>query len=196
MTGPLLKGFSDTVADSGGAFRAILRAMSRPGSVEPLPVPDEQPSGMSPAAAAVLLAMADHSTPIWLEDGPHNTDIAEYVRFHCGAGLTPDPDKAVFAFLGTTASYFDGSVFSPGTPDYPDRSTTVIIDVDGFNGEEVTLSGPGIDGARQLAVFGTPDAFWPGMIENSRRFPLGIDIILAAGDAVAAIPRSTQIEVT
>ena len=57
------------------------------------------------------------------------------------------------------------------------------------------LQGPGVPGTRVLAVSGLhPDwlarrAAWVGA------YPMGVDIVLAAPDAMAALPRTTRIVV-
>lgn len=196
MSVDLLRGFNDPVADAGDAFRTILQAMSRPGSVQPIAPPNEHPKAVSGAAASVLLTLPDHSTPVWLHTPLAETDLADYIRFHSGAALTDDAARAAFAVLPRKAETFSCGRFSPGTDEYPDRSTTVIIDVDGFeSGPTVRLSGPGIDGECDFKADGLPPGFWEEMISNGSLFPLGIDVILTAPGFVAAIPRSTKIEV-
>ncbi len=196
MSVDLLRGFADPVANAGDAFRAILQAMSRPGTVQPIAAPDEYPSAISGAAATVLLTLPDHSTPVWLDASLAGTDLDGYIRFHSGAALTGDPSHAAFAVLPKDANTFAHSIFCHGTDEYPDRSTTVIIDITSFGGRvAVRLSGPGIDGFCDFRADGVPSAFWKEMITNGALFPLGIDVILTAPGFVAAIPRSTKIEV-
>ena len=60
--------FANPPADFAVAFRAIMEVMARPGTVRDVAAP--APEGLSPAAAAVLLVLADPTTPVWTERGP------------------------------------------------------------------------------------------------------------------------------
>lgn len=196
MTVSLLKGFADAVADAGDAFRAVLQALSRPGTVHKIAAPSEHPERMSSAAASVLLALPDHTTPVWLDPSLAETDIDTYLRFHSGAPVTSTPEAAVFALIARGTAAFDLGAFPIGTSEYPDRSATVLVEVAAFNdGPSVDLRGPGIEESRRFAVQGVPVGFWDAMVANNNRFPLGVDVVLTSGDTVAALPRSTRIEV-
>ena len=82
-----------------------------------------------------------------------------------------------------------------GTDEYPDRSTTLIVQVPELSaGRGPRLTGPGIDGARRLDVGGRPERVWRVVAENPSLFPRGVDLILAAGARVAALPRTTRVE--
>ena len=85
--------------------------------------------------------------------------------------------------------------FAIGSPDYPDASATLIIQVEALSNsaDGVALAGPGIETVHRLAVDGLPDAFWKWLDTSDRTFPLGIDIILAAPDCVAALPRTVRV---
>ena len=62
-------------------------------------------------------------------------------------------------------------------------------------GTSVELSGPGIDGSTTFKASGLPTRFWAEMQKNHAKFPLGVDVVLAAPGKIAAIPRSTMIKV-
>ena len=112
-------------------------------------------------------------------------------RLHAGARVTSDPLQAAFAFIAdpTNAPAFDA--FSLGTPEYPDRSTTLVLQVQGFGaGECLSLSGPGIAGDRSFATAPLPPGFPARLAANRTLFPRGVDVILVSPDAVAALPRS------
>ena len=55
------------------------------------------------------------------------------------------------------------------------------------------LRGPGIPGERRLEVVGLPARFWTERAALAELFPRGIDLVFAAGRALTAVPRSTQI---
>jgi alpha-D-ribose 1-methylphosphonate 5-triphosphate synthase subunit PhnH len=190
---PLGPGFADPVLDSQRAFRAVLEAMARPGRVVELDGPPGVPKPLAPAAAAVCLALVDLDTPLWLDAAAAGT--AAYFRFHCGCPIAEAPDAAVFALLADGGRLPPLDRFSAGDAEFPDRSATLILQVAGLRaGEGRRLAGPGIDGSAGLAVDGIDEAFWAAWAENRLRFPLGFDAILAAGDRLAALPRTVRVE--
>ena len=88
----------------------------------------------------------------------------------------------------------DLSQFSKGTHEYPDRSTTMVIQTEQLRGDlGVTLRGPGILAEHRLGVASLGADFWQQMIASRNDFPLGIDVIFVGPETIAAIPRSTQI---
>lgn len=179
----LAHGFADPARDAAHAFRVILDAMARPGTSAALSAPG--PQDLSPAAAAVLLTLVDRTTPLHLAPG-HDTDaIRAWVTFHCGAPLV-EAAAAQFA-LGRWDALDPVTRFAAGTPEYPDRAATLIVD-DTASGEAAVLSGPGIRG--EIAV-NVPDR--AALAANHGRFPLGLDLILTCGDRISALPRSTQV---
>ena len=95
---------------------------------------------------------------------------------------------------GTGKYEFNTAGFAQGTPDYPDRSTTLVIAVPSLaEGEGWTLRGPGIDGIARLTVGGLPAGFSGWLADNRSQVPLGVDLVFVAGDRVAALPRSTAV---
>ncbi|WP_273500842.1 phosphonate C-P lyase system protein PhnH [Paracoccus sphaerophysae] len=180
-------GFADPARDAARAFRAVLDAMARPGTTVTLDAA-RGPAPLSPAAAAVLLTLVDRTTPLHLAGAHDNPAVRAWVAFHCGAPLVAAADAA-FA-LGTWAALVPADRFAIGTPEYPDRSATLIVD-DPAEGAPCTLSGPGIRGTAQ-ALLPDPAAF----AANHARFPLGWDAILTRGRTLAAVPRSTALRET
>jgi len=183
----LAGGFADPATEAAAVFRAVLQAMARPGRIETVrgAVP---PPPCSPAAGAALLTLVDSTTPLHLA-GAHDCDtLRDWVRFHTGARLVGRPDAA-FA-LGTWDALLPLAGYQLGTPEYPDRSATLIVDLPALSSTGTRLIGPGI---RDSAVLSLPD---PAAFEaNAARFPLGLDFILCAGDRLAALPRTTRVEV-
>lgn len=192
----LQKGFIDPVDGAGQTFRAILDVLSRPGTVVDIQGPSETPDALSGGASAVLLTMADYVTPVWLDPSLVTDSVQAYIRFHTNAPITRTPNDAVFAVLSSQSTAFDVEAFNPGTQQYPDRATTLIIEVNNFeDGPAVELQGPGIDGRTTFQADGLPENFWAEMQRNNARFPLGVDVIFAAPGKLAALPRSTLIKV-
>jgi len=104
MSGPLSPGFADAVGDAQSCFRLVLDAMAHPGRVHAVrPVPAPAPLG--DAAAAVVLTLIDHETPLWLD--PDAAAAQAWIAFHTGAPVVEKPARAMFAVaLSTSALSF------------------------------------------------------------------------------------------
>lgn len=191
----LLPGFADPVGDAQKTFRAVLEAMARPGTIVVPPVVAAAPSPLAPVTAAVLLTLADHETPVWLDAAAAQPAVREYLRFHCGAPLVERPDHAVFAVIADPAAMPPLSVFHPGSDDYPDRSATLILQVSELDGGDGwCLRGPGIRDRARLRAGLLPAAFRAWVRDNHALFPRGVDLLFAAPAHLAGLPRSTLLE--
>lgn len=189
----LLPGLPDPVFDSQRAFRAALAALARPGSIHRIDIAIEPPAPLAPAAAALALTLADFETPLWLQST--EAAPAQYLRFHCGSPLVVDTAAARFAFLHDAGTMPTLAAFNQGEIDYPDRSTTLIIQVRSLAaGAGTKLRGPGIRGSAALAADGLPSRFWEEWRGNAALFPRGVDVILVDGSRIASLPRTTQVE--
>lgn len=187
-------GFSEPVFQSQAAFRALLTALSEPGLVQRVAPGFTAPDGLEPATAIALLTLADYETPIWVSEALRNGPAGAWLRFHCGAALVEEPASAAFAVIDGAKDAPLLSDFNPGTDQFPDRSTTVLVQCAGLgDGEAVTFSGPGIPGSREIAPTGLRAGLWNEVAANAELYPLGVDLILSHGEAVIGLPRSTQI---
>lgn len=179
-------GFADPAHDRARAFRACLEAMARPGRVQTITgaIP---PAPLSAAAGAVLLTLADETTPIFLGRGHDTEAVRKWIAFHCAAPIVGAED-ATFA-VGIWEDLRPVSQFAVGTAEYPDRSASLIVECEDFDRDTVRLSGPGIE-TSQTALLPETDAF----VQNAAMFPLGFDSYFAAGNEIFALPRSTKVE--
>lgn len=185
-------GFAAPVFDAQRIFRAILDAMAHPGTVIELGALAAAPAPLVPAAAAMLLCLADQDTPVWF-DGEANA-IAAWLGFHCGSPLVSRPQEAAFALVSNAGAMPAFDHFAQGSDEYPDRSATVIVQVPALEGgPALTLTGPGIRDTAVLAPAGLPDGFATWLADNHALFPRGVDLVLASGGQVAALPRSTRV---
>lgn len=185
-------GFADPVFASQAAFRAILAALSEPGTIHVLDASVDAPEGLHPASAVILLTLADYETPVWLEEAGRAGVAGAWLRFHAAAPLATQPAEAAFAVICGAESAPDLSDFSPGTDLFPDRSTTILVECAALEGgAPVTLSGPGIPGARTVAPTGLRAGFWAEVAANNALYPLGADMLLVAGNRIMGLPRST-----
>jgi alpha-D-ribose 1-methylphosphonate 5-triphosphate synthase subunit PhnH len=186
----LAAGFADPVIESARTFRATLDATARPGRVFTLATSLRPPAPVSVAAASVVLTLTDGDARLWLAPGWRDRGVEMFLRFHTGAAPVDDPARAAFA-LGPWEALASES-FPQGTPDYPDRGTTLIVETPVLTaGSGRRLTGPGIETEHRLET-GLPDAFWTARARNHARFPLGYDVIFTCGGRIAALPRTTR----
>ncbi|PWG61208.1 phosphonate C-P lyase system protein PhnH [Sediminicurvatus halobius] len=188
---PSLAGFADPVDDAQRSFRALLDALARPGSRRRPVAPQEHPTMLPPAMAALALTLADAATPVWL--APSLAGAAEYLRFHCGCPLSADPRGAAIALAGAAEA---PPLVDLGASDerYPETDTTLVLAVDSVtDGPVLYLEGPGIQGRGQLRCRGLPAGFVSAWQAMHARYPLGSDVFLVAGGEVVGLPRSLRI---
>jgi alpha-D-ribose 1-methylphosphonate 5-triphosphate synthase subunit PhnH len=191
----LAPAFDDPALASQAVFRTVMEALARPGLKRPLSCRLAVPLPLSATAASVALTLLDYETPFWLDPGlAAASEVAAWFRFHTGAPQTADSTRAAFAFVSDPAAMPAFDAFSPGSLEYPDRSTTLVVQVASFDhGEALMLSGPGIAGTRRLSAAPLPADFRTRLIANRAMFPRGVDLILVTQDAVAALPRSIRV---
>ena len=107
---------------------------------------------MMRGTAAIALTLFDHDTPVWLDRTMSETsDVAKWLKFHTSAPVVADSSICSFAILGDATALPDLDRFSFGSNEYPDRSTTLILQVASLTqGSSFELRGPGIDGTALL----------------------------------------------
>jgi alpha-D-ribose 1-methylphosphonate 5-triphosphate synthase subunit PhnH len=139
--------------------------------------------------------LCDHETPLWLDTPLQGADaVKSWLGFHTGAPFAYTPAEAHFAFIAKPSDLIALENFAQGTQEYPDRSTTLILQVESLtDGTELVLEGPGIENTALITPAPLPRHFAEQWRQNRSRFPRGIDLILAAPDAVACLPRTTRI---
>ncbi|MBV8441890.1 MAG: phosphonate C-P lyase system protein PhnH [Hyphomicrobiales bacterium] len=186
---------ADPVLESQAAFRAILRAMASPGSIVACGGEVQPPAPLHPATAAAILTLADFETPLWIAPSlSANAEVVAYLKFHTGAPIATAPGEAAFALLDLEADALDLESFSQGAPEYPDRSTTVAAQARSLGrGEAFRILGPGVRGEAEFSFEPRPPDFIAQWRTNESAFPLGVDLILAAGSEIAALPRTARI---
>jgi alpha-D-ribose 1-methylphosphonate 5-triphosphate synthase subunit PhnH len=182
----LLGGFANASIDAARGFRAALEVMARPGRIEDLPGA-QPPQPLSVAAGGLILTLCDATTPVHLAGAHDCPALRDWITFHTGAPLVR-AEAAQFA-IGTWAALNPVDRFAIGQPDYPDRSTTLIIEMPNLSTKGPRLTGPGIKSAAQLSLPETA-----AFAANQALFPLGFDCFLTAGKKVAGLPRSTRVE--
>lgn len=188
-------GLGDPVLDGQRIFRAVLDAMSHPGRVVSLGLDGPTVDPLHPATVAICLALVDLETPLWLDPASRTPEVSAHLRFHCGCPIVDEPARARFAVVAGPAAMPALDRFDPGTDEYPDRSATVIVQARTLTAEAGRrLTGPGIASEGRLDVDGVPPRFWEDLRANHDRFPRGVDVLLTAGLALVALPRTTRVE--
>ena len=188
----MLAAFSHPVFDSQRNFRELLQAMARPAAPRTMPVVAPAPAPLLPTTMAVLLTMCDADTTLWLQET--NDEVATHLRFHTGLRLAQNAIDADFALITKSASMPPLKAFAHGDLRYPDRSATLIVQVDGFHANAgKRFVGPGIRDVEQLLIEGLPSGFWQQRASMCTQLPLGIDLIFIAGERMVALPRTTRV---
>ncbi|WP_315785900.1 phosphonate C-P lyase system protein PhnH [Bradyrhizobium sp. SZCCHNPS1003] len=191
----LQPGFADNVLSAQSTFRTVMEAMARPGNVREVEVNVGQPSSLMPGAAAIALTLFDHDTPIWLDAPLAGTpEVGAWLKFHTGAPIVADAALASFALVAEPQALPDLNSFALGSAEYPDRSTTLILQVPSLSGGPVfKLRGPGIDGTTSFRATVAPADLFERLSINEKLFPRGVDVVLVDGSSIVAIPRTTRL---
>jgi alpha-D-ribose 1-methylphosphonate 5-triphosphate synthase subunit PhnH len=173
---------------SQAAFRVLLDAISRPGTIHRLPAPW--------GGAIVPLALAEVETTIAVVG---DDDRAEQVRRATGATFAPLDEAELVACDGRQAAATVARL-RRGSGLAPELGAKVGIDCRALRPDagEVTLAlrGPGVPGRAGLGVDGVPPGFFRGLAAANRDAPAGIDVWLVDRDGwVAALPRTCHVEV-
>ena len=187
-------GFADKVLSAQSTFRSVMDAMARPGSVQRIVSSAGAPAALMRGTAAIALTLFDHDTPVWLDPLLTATsDVTNWLKFHTGAPVIADSSICSFALVGDAKTLPALDRFSFGTNEYPDRSTTLILQVDSLmHGPSIELRGPGIDGTAVLQAAIQPPDLFERLAINAVLFPRGIDMVLVHDDSIVAIPRTTR----
>ncbi len=188
-------GFVDPVFNAQLVFRQIMDALARPGRVAEFNGLANPPAPLSPTVASIAATLFDHDTNVWLDPAlARNEQVAGWLTFNTSAPLTREPLDADFAILLDSGSLPLLESFSQGTQEYPDRSTTLILQIASLTGgRKLCLTGPGIRDVDNSAPNGLPDHFFDQWASNGLRFPRGVDVLLAAPDGVIGLPRTVKI---
>ena len=165
-------------------FRNCLTALSRPGSVYPL----------TPLFDSALQAMA--SVLLYTEVGYYYDGKQD---FQMVAALTGAQSQSV-----EIADYlfFDApdavalQTAKTGTAENPETGGTLLFECeDVASGHPVILSGPGIDGSRQIRLPVDAD-FIRSLQEVNSGFPNGLDLFfIDHRNRILGLPRTTSVEV-
>ncbi|PDT16973.1 phosphonate C-P lyase system protein PhnH [Rhizobium sp. J15] len=196
-TEALTGGFADPVFHAQSVFKTLMDGMARPGTIQTAEPDIDPPAPLGIAAGTIALTLCDHDTPVWLTQGLTRSAVPEWLGFHAGAPLTAEKADARFAFIEAGTALCSFGLFASGTQEYPDRSTTLVIELPALEGgHRLALMGPGIESVTEIAPVGLPETFPRLWAENRALFPRGIDIVLTSGKRFLCLPRTTKITAT
>lgn len=185
-------GLKNPIHDAQITFRALLDALSCPGSSQEILIQLTPPPGLTIACAAACLTLLDLDTTVWLSSD-FELEIKSWLKFHTGCHFTSDPKRATFAICKSMNNPLNLCNFNWGTAEKPELSTTLLIQVEPFQkSESMYLEGPGISGERliKLPFYSTFREEW---LENNRSYPLGVDLFLFWENTVMGLPRTTTL---
>lgn len=191
---PLQPGFASPALDAQIAFRALMEAWARPGTVAHLPRP-AAPEGLAAAAATVALTLCDADTRVWLSRSA--ATASNWLRFHCGCPIVDEESRDTAAFLYCSSDEVpDLSSVNTGTAIAPEGGATLVISVpeEKSTGSALVLSGPGVPDQRRLTGYEIPAALIEQRASYARRYPAGVDLILVRNDESVCIPRTSHIQ--
>lgn len=190
-------GFKNPVMNAQAVFRALMAAMSQPGTIETPAIDAQSPYPLGAAQGAIALTLLDADTSAWLSPKIATTPVKAWLSFHTGAEIVPALAKARFVFLAEGEPLPDLSGLALGSQDYPDRSATLIVELPSLTGgPAMRARGPGIRDTVTISPAGLPTDFLRRWSANRGLYPRGIDLVLTAESSLMALPRSVQLEMT
>jgi alpha-D-ribose 1-methylphosphonate 5-triphosphate synthase subunit PhnH len=186
----------DKVFDTQRIYRLMLDAMARPGKILALPRLDiYPPSGLSGYASGLAFTLLDGETSFAVLPG--NSPWQDYLAVNTGARPV-SPADAEFVLLagGEYAPQIAG--VSRGSLLAPERGATLFVMVDALSanggGVRLTLTGPGIEKRREVAVDGLNLANLDNILTLNQEYPLGVDTFFTDRQGcLMALPRSSAV---
>ena len=198
-------GFSDMSLGSQSVFRSALEALSYPGRTVALDVAFETPRAAWASSSGLLLALLEPGSLLWLSPSLVDTDASNWIVFHTDCKITPNQHEADFAWIKNWDELPRLESFALGTDEYPDHSTTCVIDIAAPNlataaATSITLAGPGIARTSTISQLSATPAqmedFVTQWTQNHAQFPRGIDVFFATTTGLLGLPRTTRIEIS
>lgn len=186
-------GFADPVMAGQRAFKAVMDALARPGTIQRLPGEAQPPTPLPQGLAEIALTLCDHDSPVWLDaELVSEKAVSDWLRFHTGATLMNEPGEADFAFVVGALPPLE--TFALGSDEYPDQSTTIVLALPSLTtGPALALRGPGVKESAIISPAGLGGDFLTQWAENREQFPRGIDLLLVGPEGLIGLPRTTRI---
>lgn len=168
-------------------FRELLEAFSRPGDIRDIGAWIEDAT----APLAVLATLMDGETTL---ADPH-TQITDTQWPLLQA--KPDTCKNARYIIadGHCCPDFQASLGSLESPEFG-ATLLILVDRVGQGEVDLELTGPGIDGKKNLNLAGLHSAWLTCRADWVGAFPMGVDLLLVDAQRVVALPRTTRIAST
>lgn len=173
--------WSDTAQQA--CYRTLLQAMARPATVHRLAAGDR------PAWLLVAATLIDGAVTLADPDRLLSGDDWAFLQ-----AAPADVAEAAYVLAdGSRAPHFSPTL---GTLDQPHLGATVLVVVAhvGDGPLHLDADGPGIPARRRLDLLGLDPAWITARNRWTAPFPLGVDLLLADDERIAALPRTTRIE--
>ncbi|MGA1939223.1 phosphonate C-P lyase system protein PhnH [Arcobacter sp. YIC-310] len=164
-------------------FKSMMNALSMPGKVEKI----------QPLFESNLLAIANtllYSEVSFYYEGKEEFSLIEAIT----NAQNTQADNADYIFCDELNEYLfnKGKV---GTSKDPEYSSTFVFKCKDFNGLEVKLTGPGIDGSKNVNL-PIDKSFVEFFNEKNSYYPLGNEVFFLSQEGeITAISRTTKMEV-
>ncbi len=176
-------------------FRVLLRAMSNPGTVHDV-LEEKHTDGGHNVLLAVAETVLDNEASFCVV-GKDGEELERFIRELTGSRCA----DAASTDCVPDAAGVDRTSARPALREiieYPDKGSTIIYLVAGFNGGPGSLSfslkGPGIRPAMSFSVEGLSRDELCGIQDVDREFPLGVNsIFVDRMGKIACIPRSATV---
>jgi alpha-D-ribose 1-methylphosphonate 5-triphosphate synthase subunit PhnH len=176
------------------AFRQLLMAMSRPGTLGRLPL--QHHAGEYGSAVSAIEALVDHEVTFCVV--PERTELSDIVLRQTGSRLAALED-ADYVLCDAAALRDVLRRSKDGSLEYPDRGVTIVclagaIASTGNDADAIVLAGPGIKDTTSVWVEGFDAAAMHAFEERNSQQPLGADVIFVEPNgSVCCLTRYTRI---
>ena len=191
--------FENTERDSQIIFRQVLNSFSRP--AVPFEISPRVKSSKTDSArvgTSLLLALMDTGSSLHLLLKEHDNNLADFLKFHTGCRIASGPEQANYIWVQSSERLPSLMECALGSAEFPEASSTLIIDVEGFkidanSSNHSPWTGPGINGELYIEIMGLNDQFWSDRKNIRPLFPCGVDVIFCSPTHIVSLPRSTRI---
>lgn len=182
------------------AFRVLLEALARPATVVVLPPGVLDPS--VPAPLLMPLALADVGVRVDVV-GPDAARWLDVVVAATGARRCPTEAADLVAVLGRETGTTVRAL-RRGRPEAPEEGARLALPCRRLRpaatgrGAQVVVevSGPGVDGVREVGIDGLAPGVLEALAEVNDAFPTGVDTwLLSDAGQVAGLPRSARLRI-
>jgi alpha-D-ribose 1-methylphosphonate 5-triphosphate synthase subunit PhnH len=198
ISAPALKhlgyGYDHAAPGSQQTFRAISTAMEHPGQLVTIRENPYAPDVLNSASAAICLTLLGYEKPVWT-DIDLNSPAISWLQFGCGSSVVTETCMAYYAIITKPASMPALNFFRIGPYKYPEKETTIIVQVDDIvPGAGQNYSNILVYNSPRLEFKGISEEFWCQWRQLSRLNPPGINIFFTCDDVLLALPKIKRIE--